>query len=169
MLDSTFGGFKFAGFKFCRVELLLGWIVEIQVLLDSNLAGFDNKLDLSFAGFNFCWIQLFAGFNICWIQVLLDSTFGGFKFAGFKFCRVELLLGWIVEIQVLRDSNLAGFDNMLDLSFAGFNFLLDSKFAAFSICWIQVLLDSTFGGFKFAGFKFCRVELLLGWTVYLVL
>ena len=73
-------------------------------------------LDRSFAGFNFfCWIQLFAGFNICWIQVLLDSTFGGFKFAGFKFCKVEPLLGWIVEIQVLLDSNLAGFDNMLQL------------------------------------------------------
>ena len=106
LLDSTFvlldsicfpGFILFAGFKFCRNQLLLnssfaGWNIFadwIQLLLVLTICWIQFLLGSTFAGFKCCWVQLFAGFNFAgfkfwWIRLLLDSSFAGFKFAGFK-------------------------------------------------------------------------------------
>ena len=88
-------------------------------------------------------LLFFAGFKFCWIQCFLGSSF-----AGFEFCFVQL---------VIRSK-------FLHVSCMHFYMCQVCTFAGFSFCWIQHLFCwiQFFPEFiLFAGFKFCRNQLLL--------
>ena len=170
----------------------------IQLLLDSRFAAFDHVTEMEvgllqnvFRVYSdvrvFCWIQLLLD-----SRVLLDSSFAGFMVialiwlldgGSWAFLEQNVFLEFIqmyvsrwVELSVkcefsylFRDLHCA-FWCCWDRKAHGWLYLSWRLWCCCGFCWIQVLLDSSFAGFKFCWFWllliliFAGFNILLDWT-----